>query len=160
YRQAIGVEAGKLVAAAPVDRLSPSTLPSAIALGRAENPAVTAAMLGVDVAALQVKINEGSLYPTLAVQGSVTQQYEFSPIIVNQFNAQLLGQVTVPMYQGGKEYAQIRQSKEVLGQKRIDTDTARDQAQANVVQAWGQLESAKAQIVATEAQVSAAEIAL
>ena len=39
-------------------------------------------------------------------------------------------------------------------------ETARDQAQANVVQAWGQLEAARAQIAATQAQVAAAEIAL
>jgi outer membrane protein len=54
----------------------------------------------------------------------------------------------------------IRQSKEFLGQRRLDLDTARDQARANVVQSWGVLQAAKAQIQATEVQVSAAEIAL
>jgi outer membrane protein len=43
---------------------------------------------------------------------------------------------------------------------RMDLDTARDQVQANVVTAWGQLEAAKAQILATQAQVASAEIAL
>ena len=54
----------------------------------------------------------------------------------------------------------MRQSKETLGQKRIDMDTARDSARQNVVQAWGQLDAAKANIDATQAQVQAAEIAL
>jgi outer membrane protein len=54
----------------------------------------------------------------------------------------------------------IRQAKETLGQKRIDMDTARDTVRQNVVQAWGQLEAAKANIDATQAQVQAAEIAL
>jgi outer membrane protein len=58
------------------------------------------------------------------------------------------------------EYSTIRQSKEMLGQKRIDLETARDQAQASVIQAWGQLQAAKAQIEATQSQVTAAEIAL
>ena len=71
----------------------------------------SAAMLGVDVAALQVKINEGALYPVLAVQGNVTQQYDFSQTIKQQFSASVLGQVTIPIYQGGKEYSTIRQSK-------------------------------------------------
>ena len=61
----------------------------------------------------------------------------------------MLGQLTVPIYQGGAEYAPIRQAKETLGQRRIDLDTARDQAQQTVVQAWGQLEAAKAKIEAT-----------
>jgi outer membrane protein len=71
-----------------------------------------------------------------------------------------MAQVSIPIYQGGKEYATIRQSKEALGQKRLDLETARDQAQATVVQQWGQLEAAKANIQATQAQVNAAEIAL
>ena len=66
----------------------------------------------------------------------------------------------MPIYQGGAEYSTIRQAKETLGQRRIDLDTQRDQARADVVQAWGQLEAAKAQIQATQTQVTAAEIAL
>jgi outer membrane protein len=54
----------------------------------------------------------------------------------------------------------IRQAKETLGQKRIDLDTARDTVRQGIVQAWGQLEAAKANIDATEAQVQAAGIAL
>ena len=54
----------------------------------------------------------------------------------------------------------IRQSKEILGQRRIDLDTARDQVRQIAVQSWGLLEAAKANIDATRAQVQAAEIAL
>jgi outer membrane protein len=90
----------------------------------------------------------------------VQQQYEQTLTTMRNFNATLLGQLTVPLYQGGAEYSTIRQSKELLGQKRIDLDTARDQARATVVQSWGQLQAAKAQIQATQAQVSASEIAL
>ena len=47
-----------------------------------------------------------------------------------------------------------------LGQRRLDLDTARDSVRQNVVQSWGQLEAAKANIEATQAQVQASEIAL
>ncbi len=160
YRRDIGVEPGKLASATPVDRFSPRTLKDAIAGGRSNNPNVAAAMFGIDVALLGVKVNEGALYPTVSAQANVQQNWDVSPSITSQFNATLLGQVSVPIYQGGQEYSLIRQSKELLGQKRIDLETARDQAQANVVQTWGQLEAAKAQIQATQAQVNAAEIAL
>src|SRR5262249_20829834 len=72
----------------------------------------------------------------------------------------VLGVLTVPIYQGGTEYAAIRQAKENLGKARIDLDTARYTVQQNVTQAWGQLEAAKAQIDATTAQVTSNEIAL
>jgi outer membrane protein len=160
YRQVVGVEPGKLAAASPVDRLSPKTLPESVSTGRAINPTVTAAMFGIDTQLYQVKINEGVLYPTLAVQASATQSWETGPLALQTFNAQVLGQLTVPIYRGGTEYSAIRQAKETLGQRRIDLETARDQAQETVVQSWGQLEAAKAQIQATQAQVSAAEIAL
>jgi len=161
YRQAIGVDPGKLAPAAPVDRFSPSTLGASIEAGRMFNPNVAAAMFGIDVALLQVKINEGALAPKVTAQASVQQQWETNTTtLLQQFNASLVGQVQVPIYQGGGEYSLIRQSKETLGQQRISLDTARDQVQAQVVQSWGQLEAAKAQIQATQAQVNSSEIAL
>jgi outer membrane protein len=161
YRQTIGVQPGKLAPGSPVDRLSPRTLGEAIASGRALNPTVTAAIFGIDVAALQVKINEGALYPTLSLVVSAQNAWETNTTtLLQQFNASAIGQLSVPLYQGGVEYSNIRQSKEVVGQKRLDLETARDQAQASVVQSWGQLEAAKAQIQATQSQVTAAEIAL
>lgn len=160
YRRVVGVEPGRLSAGTPVDRLSPRTLDVAVAQGQAENPSVTAAEYGVDVAALQVKVNEGSLYPTITVQASAQQNYDTSVNTSRNFTGAVIGQVSVPLYQGGSEYSLIRQAKETVSQRRLELALNRDQARANVVQSWGQLDAAKAQIEATKAQVAAAEIAL
>jgi outer membrane protein len=162
YRQVIGVEPGTLAPGAPVDRLSPSRLPVAIEIARARHPSVGVAMFGIDFAVLQVKINEGSLYPTATLTGTVQQTWEsdLTRQALQQFNAFVLGQLSVPIYQGGGEYSLIRQAKETVGQKRIDLDTARDAVQANVIITWAQLEATKAQILATQTQVASAEIAL
>ena len=123
---------------------------------------MTSAQYNVDAALLQVKVAEGALYPTLSLQGNVQQNWlDVEPAArCESFNASVLGQLTVPIYQGGAEYSLIRQAKETLGQRRLDLDTARDQVRQTVVQSWGQLEAAKANIEATQAQVQAAEIAL
>jgi outer membrane protein len=162
YRQVIGVEAGKLAAASPVDRLSPKALPQAINEARTIHPTVTVAQFTVDAALLQVKINEGALYPTLNVVGSATKGFGAASSLttIEQFVGSVAGQYSIPVYQGGGEYSAIRQAKETLSQRRVDLDTAREQSQQTVVQSWGQLEAAKAQIQATQAQVAAAEIAL
>ena len=162
YRQVIGVEAGRLAPGSPVDRFSPRVLPEAVASGRSQHPAVTTAMYNVDVALLQVKVAEGALYPTLNLVGNAQKTYGSGSSLttLQTFVGSIGGQLTVPVYQGGIEYATIRQAKETLGQRRIDLDTAREQVQQTVVQSWGQLEAAKAQIQATEAQVAASEIAL
>jgi outer membrane protein len=160
YRRVIGVEPGNLTPGTPVDRLSPNVLAKAIAQGQAQSPSVLAAAYGVDVAELAVKVSEGALYPNLTLTGSVLQGQNpaFETIRLTQLSA--VAQLTVPIYQGGGEYAAIRQSKETLGQQRLNLDVNRDQARATVVQSWGQLDAAKAQIESTTAQVNSAEIAL
>jgi outer membrane protein len=162
YRQVIGVEAGKLEPASPVDRLAPRALPQAIQEAWMRHPSVTTAMFNVDAALMQVKIAEGALYPSLNIVGSVQKNYGSTQALstLESFSGSAGAQVTVPVYQGGGEYATIRQSKESLNQRRSDLDTARDQARQTLVQSWGQLESTKAQIQATQAQVTATEIAL
>lgn len=160
YRQVIGQDPHNLTAATPVDRFSPRTQIEAVGAGNAQHPSVVTAQYNVDAAVAQVKIAEGALMPTLSVQGSVLRSEWATITAANNYSAQVLGQLSVPIYQGGAEYSAIRQAKETLGQKRIDLDTARDQVRQNVVQSWGQLEAAKANIEATQAQVQSTEIAL
>ncbi len=160
YRRVIGIDPGKLAPGTPVDRLSPNTLVKAIAQGQAQSPSVLASMYGVDVAELGVKISEGALYPNLSVTASASYGQQPAFETAQETQASVVGQLTIPIYQGGGEYSTIRQSKETLGQQRLNLDVNRDQARATVVQSWGQLDAAKAQIEATTAQVNSAEIAL
>ncbi|MGC1234810.1 MAG: TolC family outer membrane protein [Xanthobacteraceae bacterium] len=160
YRRIIGVDAGNLSPVSSVERIAPSTLPAAIAAGAAENPSVIAALYGVDVAQLQVKIAEGALFPTLAAQYNV--QYGVFPQLLtpHQLTDTVMLNLSVPIYQGGAEYSAIRLNKESLSQQRLNVDDVRDQTRANVVQFWGQLQAAKAQIEAAQRQNDAAERAL
>ena len=160
YRRIIGNEPHNLAPGSPVDRYLPPTLPQAVELSLIENPSVTAAMFGVDVNYLQVKINEGALLPTVTLLGSVQQAYEQTLIAPRTFGASAVAQVTVPIYNGGTEYSLIRQSKETLAQQRLNLETTRDQTRANTVTAWGQLVAGKAQVSSAQSQVQASEIAL
>ena len=160
YRQVIGLDPGRLAPAAPVDRFTPHTLPAAIATGIAQNPTVTTAQHNVDIAAHQVKVAEGALYPTLQLQGNVQKNYEASLTSLQTFTASAVAQYTMPLYQGGAEYAAIRQAKETQGQKQMDLSVARDQARVSVAQAWAQLEASKSSIESTRNQVKSAEAAL
>jgi outer membrane protein len=109
YRQVIGIEPGNLTPATPVDRFSPHDLAGAIVVGSANNPAVTTAEYNVDVALQQVKVAEGQLYPTVTVQGSFNQNWlsTQSLSVMKQYNASVLGTLSVPIYQGGAEYSLI-----------------------------------------------------
>jgi outer membrane protein len=162
YVQVIGAEPGKLTSASPVDRFSPPNLAGALERSASANPAITTAMFNVDAAVEQVKIAEGALYPTVSINGGVQKSYGSATSLttLESLSGSVVAQISVPIYQGGAEYATIRQAKETLGQRRLDLDTARLSVQQNVAQSWGQIEAAKAQIDATTAQVTSAAIAL
>jgi outer membrane protein len=161
YRQIIGVEPRRLEPAQTIERLLPKTLTAAITLGLVEHPGVVAAFHQVDIAALNVKIQEGALLPTLNAVGSVNQNFDAQ----GQPRTQVLTalgqlQLNVPIYQGGIEYANIRQAKEQLGQARLNADLQRDTVRATIVSTWGLLETARATIYSAQSAVTAAEIAL
>jgi outer membrane protein len=160
FRRIIGNEPEQLAPGSPVDRFLPGTLPGAVELSLMQNPNVTAAMFGIDVNFLQVKVNEGALLPTVTLQASVQQSYEQSLTVYRSFGASAIAQLSVPVYQGGAEYSLIRQSKETLAQQRLNLEMTRDQTRANVVTAWGQLVAGRAQVSSAQSQVTASEIAL
>jgi outer membrane protein len=159
FRRIIGNEPTNLQPASPVDRYLPQTVGGAVELALRQNPNVTAAMYGVDVSFLTVKINEGALYPSVSLQASVSKVWDPNITTINQFTAAANAQLNVPIYQGGAEYSLIRQSKESLQQQRLTLEQVRDQARADLVTAWGQLLAGKAQVIAAQSQVEASELA-
>src|SRR6202166_1174600 len=125
FRRIIGNEPENLAPGSPVDRYLPGSLPGAVDLSLVENPNVTAAMVGIDVNYLQVKVNEGALLPTVTFQASVQQSYEQTLTVYRSFGASAIAQLSVPIYQGGAEYSLIRQSKENLAQQRLNLEYTR-----------------------------------
>jgi outer membrane protein len=93
FRRIIGNEPDQLAPGSPVDRFLPGTLLGAVDLGLIENPNVTAAMFGIDVNYLQVKVNEGALLPTVSLQASVQQSYEQTMTIFRSFGASAIAQL-------------------------------------------------------------------
>jgi outer membrane protein len=161
YRQVIGVEPTRLEPARPIEQLLPKALISAIDVSMREHPAIQAAFHAVDAAELQVKVAEGVLYPTVGVTGAVERAQNSQGIPDANFtNVSVLAQVNVPLYAGSDAFAHVRQAKEQVSQARLQADQQRDAVRAVVVSSWGQLETAKAVILSSQAAVKAAEIAL
>jgi outer membrane protein len=162
YAQVIGAPPGRLATAEPVDRLLPRSREEALAISRKEHPAILAAMYDTDAAQLGTKIAESSLWPNLAVQGSLSRQWENDPTLSAKQNdiASVIGQANVPIYDGGLAASQIRQSKQIAMQARIVLELVRNQTQTAVIAAWASHEGAKVALAAAEAEVRAAQVAL
>jgi outer membrane protein len=160
FRRDIGIEPRRLMPARPVEHLVPSALEAALAASEGQHPAIAAARYGVDAASLSVKVAEGELLPIISVEGNVSRTHDPSTGVSRVDDASVFGRLTVPIYQGGGEYSRVRQSKETLGQRRLEADVTRDEVRAAVVQSFGLLAASRAQVEAAQAQVNAAQIAL
>ncbi|MGA2795269.1 MAG: TolC family outer membrane protein, partial [Roseiarcus sp.] len=139
YRQVIGQEPRNLAPVKVLDKPLPKTLTEAIAISQVEHPAIVGSLFGVDAAELNIKVIEGALLPTVGLTGQITQQWDVTgyPIPNRLLTGSLMGQINIPIYDGGATYASTRQAKEQLGQQELQTDLQRDKVRAAVVSAWG-----------------------
>ena len=170
YLQLVGDRPGRLDAASPVAKLLPGNIDAALATALAEHPAIKATLHLVDAASFQVKSAEGAMLPQLRAEAGVSHSYRDTVVSGlpgvgaqgdGSSNAASIGlNLTIPIYQGGRSSAQVRQSKESLGQARIEVDVARDQVRAAVTSAWTQYVAAREVVAAGRELVSAAQLAL
>jgi outer membrane protein len=168
YRQVIGDAPGKLKGASPLAKLLPGGLDQAISLAAAQHPAIISTQHLVDAAGFTVKSAEGALLPQLSASAGVSRSYRNTEgglpgVSANDGTsdaASIGATLTVPIYQGGRASAQVRQTKESLGQARIEVDVQRDQVRAAVTSAWTQYLAARESVDANRALISAAQLAL
>lgn len=161
YRSSIGDEPKNLQPARPLDKLIPPSLQAAIGMSEMEHPALQAARFTAEAAGINVKVIQGQLYPTLGVTGSLTRRNDAisSPDTATN-SASIVASLSVPIYEGGAVYANVRQAKELFQQSQLQADLQRETIRAQVVSAWGVWSNSSAVIQAAQAQVRAAEIAL
>jgi outer membrane protein len=162
YTQVIGEAPSQLAPAATVDRLSPNGVAAATETAAHEHPAILGAGFDVDVAQTTIKVAESSLLPTVAVQASASRSIQ-SDSTLGTFGtdqASILGQINVPIYDGGTAASQTRQAKEMASQSRMVLEQVRNQARTAVAGAWVTNEGTKVALTAAEAEVRAADVAL
>lgn len=165
YRQVIGDDPKDLKAGAPASKLLPKSLDAALAESAGNHPAIKASEFAVDATGFNVKVAEAALLPTLGVEAGIsrsTDQFGGGDRVRDETaNRAAVGfQLNVPIYQGGRVSATVRQQKERLGQARIDVDVARDSVRAAVTSAWTQMEASRVAVSANKQVVAAAQLAL
>ncbi|PHP67991.1 transporter [Zhengella mangrovi] len=165
YRQIIGEDPGKLSPAQPLDRLLPASLDSVLVRAETNHPAIQANKYLADAAAYVVKANEGAFLPQVSADASYGNNYRHSITggthSYQTYDSGSIGlTVRVPIYQGGRASASVRQSKEQLGQAQINIDVVRDLIRRNATAAWHQYMAAKTAMVANRDLVNAARLAL
>lgn len=162
YAQVIGNTPSQLRPAETIDRLGPRSREDATGIAFNQHPAVLAASFDVDVASTSIRVAEGSLLPSITVQGSVSRSRDNDPTLGSRGTdqASIVGSLNQPIYDGGTAASQTRQAKEIAVQSRLVLDQVRNQARTAAVSAWVANEGAKIAVAASESEVKAATVAL
>ncbi|MDQ6437912.1 TolC family outer membrane protein [Mesorhizobium sp. LHD-90] len=168
YREIVGEEPGNLSPASPLAKLLPKSVDAAYSIALTQHPAVLALQHVVDATGFQVKSAEGQLLPQITgLAGVETGFTNTEPFTGNSrtsdgntTSASVGAQLTIPIYQGGRTSAQVRQLKEQLGQARIDVDVTRDNVRQAVASAWSAYVAAQEGVAANREVVAAAQLAL
>jgi len=159
YREVVGTMPGKLEWPEPALRISESE-EAALELASKANPAIIAAEFGERAAREQIEVARSALRPKVQLRGQLSKAYDRSTFFEEEAEASIRAEVTVPLYQSGSEYAEIRRSKQVSDQRRLELDVARRAVLDEVTRAWEALVTARSQRKAFDAQITAATAAL
>jgi outer membrane protein len=160
YQRVIGTAPHQLTAAREIERLVPPSLEETVETSLSHNPAIQAARLGVDVALLQTKIIRGELLPSVSLNGSILRRYDISSSGDERLAGSIVGQVSIPLYDGGEIAARKRQSEHVSVQRHLEADAVRDEIRALAERSWSQYRGAKERKVSNQQQMKAAATAL
>jgi outer membrane protein len=162
YVEVIGRPPADLAPAAPIDRLLPDTREAALAIAAKEHPAIIGATFEIDVAQWAIQIAQSRLYPAAGVQASALTAKDNDPTlsVTSQNIASVAGNLTVPVYDGGRAASQVRQAKELLSQTRIWLERVRARVQTAVTAGWVTHKGARVSLAAAESEVKAAQVAV
>lgn len=164
FLQVIGRAPETLDPSSPLPAVA-GTQDDALALALKQNPVLLAAQETERAADYAVDDSVGALLPQLSVQG----QYQYSK---DSFAAgigatgpgtikttAILGQLTVPIYQGGADEASVREAKQLHSQAQLNAVNAERVTRENVSAAWETFRSAESAMASSEAQVKANQLA-
>jgi TolC family type I secretion outer membrane protein len=159
FRNVIDLEPESLIPPKPIGSL-PTSEDEAQKMAEGINPNILAAQFNLAAAKEDVNVAESALLPRLDATGELSYSDEPNLSLDWQRSATIGAALTVPLYQGGGEYAQVRQSKDVVRQRQSDLDAIYRSVREEVTDAWQALVTARSSIEAITEQVRAAEIAL
>ncbi|MBL6457925.1 TolC family outer membrane protein [Belnapia sp. T6] len=159
FARLVGMQPGTLVAPQPI-RVPIRSGAEAAQTAAANNPNVVAALFDEAGSRDNVNIQLSALTPQLSVNTQAGRNDNSTLNHTRQTFAQVTANLTVPIYQGGAEYAAVRQARQSAQQSRQQVDDQRRTAAQQATQAWEQLQSSRAQVDSVRAQIRAAEIAL
>jgi outer membrane protein len=159
YQNIIGdLPQGLQVPEMPLDL--PTSVEEAIDRAKKNNPLFLASYYDEEAAIENIDEVAGRLLPELDLVASQSTNLESSSKDSRTDETRVGLTLTVPFYQQGTVYSQVREAKQTAAEKRMDMEQSRRNAVEAAHSGWEGLVTAQARIKSFLAQIRAAEVAL
>jgi outer membrane protein len=159
YLSVIGVAAEDLVSPNIFSGF-PRSRDDAISAAEKNNLSLIAAGFASEAAVQRLKAVQGELLPSVSLEGQLSKAWN---TIADRSTADTTSArvtVSLPLYQGGANYARLRQSRHTARQLQFQADQALLSARESATTAWESDSAARASIEAIKSQIAASSIAL
>ena len=160
YEEVVGQRPGTLQAPPRQYEGLPGSVEDALAAARSGNPDILASSFAEKAAQGDVQEVTGELLPTIQLRGTASTAEDTNQRDATTDRAQILVELSVPIFQQGAVASRVREAKQVSSQRRLELLEDQRRIEQETVSAWEGLQTAQAQIVSFESGVRSAEIAL
>ena len=137
----------------------PESLNKALQISNSKSPDLIVAKLEYEQSKKDVVIARSELSPSASISLESSKTDDLSSTYDEQDKDTMTAKITLPLFKGGKNYANLSRSKNLNKRKRLLYDNAIKNNDSNVASAWSKLQSSKRFLDSVRLQVKAAEIA-
>ena len=137
----------------------PNSLSESLNLSKEKNPKLLIAKLDYKISEKNVNIEKSHLSPSASINYSKTNNSNFSSTVDDVDQETVKATIVWPIVKGGENYFSLRKAKFKREQSNLILEDTGNEVKTNTVNAWSSYQSAEGIFRATQAQVTAAEIA-
>jgi outer membrane protein len=125
-----------------------------------QNPRIIAAKYTEDASDDGVGVNIARILPEVSLRGSMNRTEGASVSSIDFDTDAVLLDVNIPLYQGGAEYARVREAKTIKSRRRYELLQTTNEVREQSISAWEQYQTSVAAIASQRDVIKAAEVAV
>ena len=137
----------------------PNTLQEAINLAKVNNSDLLIAKLNYKIAEKNLNIEKAKLSPSASINYSKSENKDYSSTIDELDQETVKATISWPIIKGGENISSIKKSSLKKQRSLLLSDDAENRVVTETTNAWSKYQSSESVLIATEAQLKAAEIA-
>ena len=137
----------------------PNTLQEAINVAKLNNTDLLIAKLDYQIAEKDLNIEKAKLSPSASINYSKSENKDYSSTIDELDQETVKATITWPIIKGGENISSIKKSSLKKQRSLLLSEDAENRVITEITNAWSKYQSSESVLVATEAQLKAAEIA-